>query len=73
MIYFKLLLVLLIAVSCACGITLASIYFHEKFDQLEGTVTIEDDHITVSFDIPLSELRKRKQIRMEISDHGDIS
>ena len=72
MISLKLLLVLLVVVSCTCGITLASIYFHEKFDQVDGSISIEDDHITVSFDIPLSELRKQKHIRMEISDHDDL-
>lgn len=70
MISLKLLLILLIIVSCACGITLASIYFHSKFDLMaEGIISIEDDHIMVSFDIPLSQLRKRKTILMEISDH----
>jgi hypothetical protein len=70
LISLKLLLTLLVVVSCAAGVTLASIYFHSKFDlMVEGTVSIEDDHIMVSFDLPLSELRKRKIIRMEISDH----
>jgi hypothetical protein len=70
LISLKLLLILLIVVSCAAGVTLASIYFHSKFDlPVEGTISIENDRIMVSFDIPLSQLRKQKTILMEISDH----